>query len=99
MGVKRNIVWTGLMLVFLVMSVFLTTSDWIACKDVLPDEYMDVSVNTEQDARQSIFQTVDLINALMFVWRPEESSHTCFPLYFVQVSLFLKQPFPVILRI
>jgi hypothetical protein len=99
MSVKGNIVWTGLMVVFLVLSVSLTASNWVVCEDVLPDEYMDVSVGTEQNAQQSIFQAVDLLNALLFVSRPDYHLPACFPVYFTPDSLCGKQPLPVILRI
>jgi hypothetical protein len=99
MRVKRNFFGTALLMVFLVISVILTPSDWITCEDLLPDEYMDMTGKAQQDAQQTIFHTVDLVNAILFVWLPEDALRNFLPLAFAKVSLFLRRPFPVILRI
>jgi hypothetical protein len=102
MQVKRNILWTGLVLVSLLMGIFLTTSDWVTCKNALPDEYMDVSLKTEQDVQKRILQGVPLIHsaeAFHFVWHPEYSSYTSFLPHFGRFSPFSEQLLTVILLI
>ena len=62
MQVKRDILWPVLVLVSLLMGIFLTTSDWVTCKNALPDKYMDVSLKPEPDAQKSILQYIRLTN-------------------------------------
>ena len=63
MRVKREILWTVMVLVSFLMGISLGTSDWVVCDDLTPDEYMDLSIGTDQDEQQSIFQYIHLIGA------------------------------------
>jgi hypothetical protein len=53
---RKNILWA--VLISLIMSMSLTTSDWVLCKGDFPDEYMDQDVGTDQDARQNALHGV-----------------------------------------
>jgi hypothetical protein len=59
---KWDILWRMMVLVPLIMGISLTTSDWAVCKDVIPDEYMDLSSVIEQDTEQSIFRYIHIID-------------------------------------
>jgi hypothetical protein len=51
---KRDILWTVMVLLSFVTGIALTSSDWVGCEEILPDEYMDLSSDVEQDAHQSV---------------------------------------------
>ena len=92
-----------MVMVSLLGCISLSTPDWVVCNHDIPDEYMDLSGATEQDAHQIIFQHVYLTNlttnAFLFGSHLEYSSNTSFPLYLAEIPLRSEHLCKVILRI
>jgi hypothetical protein len=99
MKAKRKTGWTVLVLVSLLMGISSTTSDWVGCEQILPDEYMHLSLETQQGAQRSIFQRIHLINAFSLPCLAEWLSIGSIYPYFEKVSPHLEQPLTVIQRI
>jgi hypothetical protein len=55
---KRDILWTVLVLVSFLTGISLTSSDWVGCEEILPDEYMDLSSELGQDVQRSTFHDI-----------------------------------------
>jgi hypothetical protein len=67
-----------MVLVPFLMGISLSTPDWVECKAIFVDEYMDLSIDIEQDQRQSLFQDIHHVigadgvgaNAALSLWGP-----------------------------
>jgi hypothetical protein len=98
---KPSIVFILLYLSTLVLSIVVTTPDWVGCAEPSPDEYLDVAgvidVHMERVQFQHFFAY--LSDASDFASESQLSSDTFLPLHLAEASKLSEQPSDVCLRI
>jgi hypothetical protein len=63
MRVRGDILWTMMVLVSFLMCSSLTASGWVGCEETVPDEYMDLTIDSEQGDQQDTLHHIHVVGA------------------------------------
>jgi hypothetical protein len=104
--ITKSRILSILCLLSLALSVVVTAPDWVSCKDICPDEFMDLSFGPVEAVVEAGTGEVQFVHFFVYPLRAsffppgsELSSNRSFPLDFAETPTLSEEHAGVILRI